>query len=136
MTEYENKTFEEFFQLQTNYWPKFMSDNFQGWQLENMTGLNEIDWLLVMLNEENPELYSSAISMQERCNQMTNTSCFEVLTSRAKLVPLMTDRGGGVPSILYGFKFFGSPSVGQSVSDLSCNCPFIFGFSCETHVFT
>ena len=80
MTEYENKTFEEFFQLQTSYWPKFMSDNFQGWQLENMTGLNEIDWLLVMLNEENPELYSSAISMQERCNQMTNTSCFEVLT--------------------------------------------------------
>ena len=39
--------------------------------------LNSVDWMLIMLNQKDPDTYISAYAMQTQCKKFPNTSCIE-----------------------------------------------------------
>jgi hypothetical protein len=79
LTAKENTTLIELNQLQKTYWPKFLNQSFPGLDVQEAPDINGLDWLVIMLNQGDPELYAAAYALQTRCANVTNTSCFEQL---------------------------------------------------------
>ena len=79
LTAEENTTLTQINQFQKTHWPKFLNQSFPGLGIADFPDINGIDWMIIMLNQADPELYAAAYALQTRCSNFTNTSCIEQL---------------------------------------------------------
>ena len=62
----------------------FVNQSFPGFlETFNASNINDIDWVIIMLNQIDPELYTAVYGLESQCSKLTNTSCFELLMDPA-----------------------------------------------------
>jgi len=65
--------------LQKTYWPRFLNKSFPGLDPVYVTDVNALDWMIVLLNQKDPDTYVSSFALQDRCKQYPNNSCIDLV---------------------------------------------------------
>jgi len=86
LTAEENATLTAIISLQKTYWSKFLNKSIPGLNVSYATDINVLDWIIILLNQKQPDYYIQTSDLRERCKQYPNISCVETLMN-----PLLLD---------------------------------------------
>ena len=79
LTANENLTLSQINQFQEKYLPLFVNQSFPGLTNGSVHGMNEIDWIINLLTQNDADSYIGVYALQSICEKFPNISCFEVL---------------------------------------------------------
>jgi hypothetical protein len=79
LTEEEKEILSQTAEFQKSHWIKFMHESFPDLSATEASDIVHFDWLVILLNQPEPERYIAAYALQDECANMTNTTCLEAL---------------------------------------------------------
>jgi hypothetical protein len=65
--------------LQKTYWPGFLNKSFPGLDPTVISDINALDWVVLLLNQRDPDTFIASFALKDRCSQYPNNSCVDLV---------------------------------------------------------
>jgi len=65
--------------FQKTYWSMFLNKSFPGLDPIVIKDINAIDWVVLLLNQKDPNTYIASFAIKDRCKQYPNISCVDLV---------------------------------------------------------